>query len=128
VRILCIDDEPMILGAIARALSGHEIVCYNDSCAAIGHLVKEPHVGYDVVVCDVLMPECSGVDIHRIVRRDRPELLKRMIFITGATMMPAIESFLDSTGSPVLRKPFGTDDIVFACTEVSGVDPRSRRV
>ncbi len=123
MRILCIDDEPMILGAVARTLSGHEIVCYTDSCAAIGHLVADPHPRYDVVICDVLMPDCSGVDVHRVIRRDRPELLGRMVFVTGATMMPVIESFLAATGAPVLMKPFGSDDIRGACRAVSGIDP-----
>lgn len=128
MRILCIDDEPMILGALSRALAGHEVVCYSDSCAAIGHLVSDPHPRYDVVVCDVLMPDCSGVDVHRVMRRDRPDLSRRVVFVTGATMMPAVESFLAKTGSPVLVKPFGSDDVVAACMAASEIDPWQRRV
>jgi len=128
VRILCIDDETLILGCIARALSGHEIVCYSDSCAAISHLVSEPRPHYDVVLCDLLMPDCTGVDVHRVLTRDRPDLVDRIVFLTGATMMPGIDAFLQSTGAPVLRKPFGAADVRIACATASGIDPGLRRV
>lgn len=125
VIILCIDDEPLILAAVARTLRGHEVVQYRDACAAIAHLLREPRPAYDVVMCDLMMPDCSGVDLHRVIRRDRPELLDRIIFFTGVTMMPGVESFLAFAGRPVLRKPFGPDELLAA---VMAVDRVGRRV
>ena len=123
MRILCVDDEPLILSALRRILGDHEVVCYDDPCAAIDHLKSVPPPQYDVIVCDVIMPHCSGVDVHGAVYRGRPELLRRMIFLTGASM-PGIDAFFVDSGCQRIGKPFEVDELLDAIWSATGVDPR----
>lgn len=120
VVILCIDDEPLILAVMNRVFRGHTVVGHRDGCAAIAHLMGEPRPDYDVIMCDMLMPECSGVDVYRALKRDRPDLLARMVFFTGVTGMPVIESFLKESGRPVLMKPFGMGELQSVVQSVVG--------
>jgi CheY-like chemotaxis protein len=115
---LCIDDEPLILKVVVRLLPAYDIVCYADSCAAIVHLVGQDAPVYDAILCDLMMPDCSGVDVHRAVVRQRPELAPRMVFLTGIGIMPGVDAFLDSVTNPKLEKPFGRQDLVDAIAEV----------
>jgi len=115
---LCIDDETLILKVVVRLLPAHDIVCYADSCAAIVHLVGQDAPVYDAILCDLMMPDFSGVDVHRAVVRHRPELAPRMVFLTGVGIMPGVDAFLDSVPNPRLEKPFGRQDLVDAIAEV----------
>lgn len=118
VKVLCIDDEPLILKVVVRLLPTHEVVCYADSCAAIVHLVGQDAPVYDVILCDLMMPDCSGVDVHRALARQRPELVPRMVFFTGIGIMPGVDAFLDSVTNPRLGKPFGRRELADAIAEV----------
>jgi CheY-like chemotaxis protein len=118
VKILCVDDEPLITKVISKIMHDHEVVEYSDACAAIFHLtdVSRPH--YDVIVCDLIMPDCSGVDLHRMMSRYRPDLLPRIVFSSGAATMPGVESFLSSVPNRRLDKPFRIDQLRSMLLEV----------
>ncbi len=91
-------------------MDDHEVVEYSDACAAIDHLVGDvPPPSYDVIMCDLLMPDCSGVDVHREVSARRPELLPRIVFATGATLIPRSMAFLASVPNVSIEKPFRID-------------------
>ncbi len=118
VRILCIDDEPLITRMMARVMHGHEVFEYSDGCAAIAYLVGPERPHYDVIVCDVIMPGCSGMDVYRAVERDRPDLLPRIVFSSGATIVPGIDSFLLSVPNAKVDKPFHIDRLRAVLLEV----------
>lgn len=118
------DDEPLIVSVISRAFRAHEVVGKNDGCEAIAHLMGDPRPDYDVIMCDLLMPECSGIDVHRVLKRDRPDLAQKMIFFTGATGIPAVESFLRESGRPVLMKPFDISELRRVALSVAAGEQR----
>ena len=64
------------------------------------------------MLCDVVMPETSGIDLFRALTRKQPEYAARIIFMTGGAFLPKMEEFLDSVDQPVLRKPFKTDKLL----------------
>lgn len=97
-------------------------MCYENACSAIAHVSKDRRASYDVIMCDVLMPDCSGVDLFMAVRRERPDLADRFLFLTGADMMPVVDRFIEFSGRPVLRKPFGEEDMTKAFRSM-GLDP-----
>jgi DNA-binding response OmpR family regulator len=80
-RILLVDDEPMVLRSLARALrvTGVDIVTADDAGAARA-LVEEQ--AFDAVLCDVSMPRESGLTFARFVRDRRPDL--PIMLMTGA--------------------------------------------
>jgi DNA-binding NtrC family response regulator len=75
VKILFVDDEPHILLALKRALQAerYELVFSSSASEAIEELSRNR---YDVIISDNRMPETSGVDLLREVRRKFPSTLR----------------------------------------------------
>jgi CheY-like chemotaxis protein len=104
-RVLIVDDEPAIRNILARILSnkGHDAQAVSTGKAALALLNEQ---GYDLLIADLKMSGVSGIDLYEILRRKRPEMADRTIFITGDTMTDETNDFLASAGRPYLAKPF----------------------
>jgi two-component system, cell cycle sensor histidine kinase and response regulator CckA len=61
---------------------------------------------YDLILCDVRMPELDGPSFYRLLERQQPHLCQRVIFLTGDMLEPATQAFLEASGVPCLMKPF----------------------
>jgi len=106
IHILVVDDEPLMAQPLADALAaeGYEIdLAVNGQRA----LEKIKNQTYDLILSDLRMPELDGVGLCQELERRQPDLLRRMIFITGAIEHPDYQRFLAQTSVPVLAKPFG---------------------
>ena len=60
---------------------------------------------YDLIFSDLRMPELDGVGLYRELERWQPDLLRRLVIITGTSAHPEYESFLTETHVPFLEKP-----------------------
>jgi CheY-like chemotaxis protein len=104
-KVLVIDDEPLIAKAVERTLGrDHDVVCEVRAQDALKRLVAGER--FDVILCDVMMPEMSGLDFHRELTRLVPEQLAAMAFLTGGAFTPRARDFLDETACPRIDKPF----------------------
>jgi PAS domain S-box-containing protein len=104
-RVLLIDDDPSIAVSVQRLLGrDHDIVCVHTGTAALRRLRSGEH--FDVVLCDVMMPEMTGVDLHARLVRSHPAVARDMVFITGGGFTPRCRAFLDSIPNQRLDKPF----------------------
>lgn len=124
-RALVIDDEPGVRTVLRRYLTrrGWEVSEATDGAEAVAHLAGTndwQRPDYDVVICDLRMPELSGPEIYDWVARHRGDLVGRVIFSSGDVRDPAIASFLESTGAPVLEKPFELAELAAAIDSVAG--------
>jgi len=61
---------------------------------------------FDVIITDLRMPDMSGREFYDALRRDRPELIRRIVFSTGDTVRGDTLEFLEAQGRPCLQKPF----------------------
>jgi CheY-like chemotaxis protein len=61
---------------------------------------------YDLILCDLRMPDLDGPGLYRAIEAHQPHLLPRFIFLTGDTLSPDASSFLEQAGAPRLVKPF----------------------
>jgi CheY-like chemotaxis protein len=52
----------------------------------------------DVILCDMVMPGLSGMDVHASLLRDRPEQERRLLFVTGGSTHADHETFLHGNG------------------------------
>jgi len=66
---------------------------------------------FDVVLCDVMMPELTGMDLYAELTRQRPDQCSRFIFMTGGTFTERARAFLESLDTPPISKPFRLDQV-----------------
>ncbi len=107
-RILVVDDEPLIADMMVDMLTAEG---YQVDTAANGRLALEKikQQSYELILSDLLMPELDGFELYRELERCRPDLLRRMIFVSGTTEQ--YRRFLEETGVPILPKPFELEDL-----------------
>ena len=103
-RILVIDDEPAILRAFRRVLFSHEVSVATSGPEAMQKLAEGG--AYDVIFCDVMMPEMSGVDVYQRIRELHPGQEQKVVFMTGGAFAEPAAHFFDSVDNPKLKKPF----------------------
>lgn len=104
-RILVIDDEPLIGGVISAALrKDHDTVVVQSAAAALLRL--ENGEVFDLVLCDIAMPELSGPGFYAALASRWPRLLPSVVFMTGGAVTPDAVEFLRTLSTPALSKPF----------------------
>lgn len=109
-RILIVDDEPLVSQAIRRALQReHEVMALTSAREAHARLTRGEQ--FDLILCDIMMPEMSGIDLHEALERMSPALAGRMVFLTGGAFTPRAREFLSSIKNPCVEKPFLPRDL-----------------
>ena len=112
LRVLIIDDEMLVARALRRILRwrcgiGHvEIATHGED--GINRLLGD---NYDLVFCDLLMPDVTGMDVHERVVRDRPGAVGRFVFMSGSPFTPRARSFVDALRTPYIPKPFDEEEV-----------------
>jgi PAS domain S-box-containing protein len=105
LELLVVDDEIAIGRTLAIALADEfEVATVTSGRAALAILAGEPR--FDVILCDLMMPDVSGMDVHERLARERPELAQRFVFVTGGAFTERARRFVDEVGLPVIEKPF----------------------
>ncbi|HET9596998.1 MAG TPA: ATP-binding protein [Anaeromyxobacteraceae bacterium] len=109
-RVLVLDDEPGVAHAIRRLLAReHRVEVETSSRAALRRL--EAGERFDLVVCDLMMPEMDGMEFHARLATASPEMAARVLFLTGGAFTPATAAFLQRVRNPSMQKPFETDEL-----------------
>ena len=110
-RVLVIDDEPMVVATLRRILARqHEVVTTTSAKDALARLRSGQR--YDAVLCDLMMPDMTGMALHDELERTLPEVAQRMIFITGGAFTPRGVEFLERVPNPRIEKPFDVSDLL----------------
>ena len=121
-RILLVDDEAPLARALANALRGqHDVHVENSGRAAMELLSRDS--GYDVILCDLEMPDVSGTALFEWLEAERPQLARRVVFMTGGAFTRRSREFLRRTERPVLEKPFAPEELESLLAAL----PRDRR-
>ena len=103
-RILVLDDEVEVGEAVRRILGKeHEVDLATRGSVALELIAQR---SYDLVLCDLLMPEMTGMEFYERVAEQRPELLGRIVVMTGGAFSPGARSFLDRIANVRIEKPF----------------------
>jgi CheY-like chemotaxis protein len=107
-RVLVIDDEPRISRAVARALhlafgDGVVVTALERARDALALLLGGAE--FDLIFCDVMMPDMDGLALHAELVARAPELVKRFVFLTGATYLVPLQTIVQRWGNEWLAKP-----------------------
>jgi PAS domain S-box-containing protein len=115
-RILIIDDEPR-LGQSMRMLlePSHDVVVTTRGSEALGWVAQGQR--FDLVLCDLQMPEMTGVDVYTHLSERAPELARRLIFISGGAYTQATNDFVRTVSNRVLEKPVRPDHLLATIAE-----------
>lgn len=116
---LVVDDEAEVGAVLAEILraDGLLVETASDGAGAQAMLAGRE---VDLIVTDLRMPGVDGLALHRWLAEARPELAKRVVFVTGDRISTAIDIALRETGRPVLAKPFTPADVRRVVREVVG--------
>jgi CheY-like chemotaxis protein len=105
-RILVIDDEDAIVQAICRYMARHHEVEGTTSARRALEML-EGGERYDAIICDLMMPQITGMEVYAAVVELDPRLAEKMIFVTGGAFTEAAQHFLDSLPpNRHIEKPF----------------------
>jgi two-component system, NtrC family, sensor kinase len=120
-KILVVDDEQYILDFFVEVFDTlpMQVDTANDGRAAM-HRMQSGN--YDLVITDFKMPQMSGRDLFNWVRENRPELSKRIIFVTGDTVSPETRSFFEDNRNRYLAKPFKIEEVKEVIQELLKTD------
>jgi CheY-like chemotaxis protein len=104
-RVLVVDDEIAIGRTLAIGLADEfEIATATSGREALELLAVEDR--FDVVLCDLMMPDVSGMDVYERVAETSPGLAARFVFVTGGAFTERARAFVERVRAPVLEKPF----------------------
>jgi nitrogen-specific signal transduction histidine kinase/CheY-like chemotaxis protein len=104
-RVLIIDDQPLLVQMLTRVLSSrHQVTSSTSPREALARLGNGET--FDVVLCDLMMDDMTGMDLYDVVVREHPAVANRIVFMTGGTFTPRASTFADRAPNGVIKKPF----------------------
>lgn len=109
-RLLVVDDETLLARSIELQLEDdHDVEIVATGQAALDRLRREPT--FDLVLCDMMLPDISGMDVYEQARAIENGSHERFVFMTGGSFSPKVFKFLRENEVPCLEKPFTAEQL-----------------
>ena len=118
--VLLIEDEPAVMAYVQAALerSGYPVVCCESGVDALRLLVGGEFLG---IVSDMRTPGgVDGAQVHAWISRHRPDLVSKIVFITGDIANEETVATLRETGAPCVEKPFRVQQFIDVVSKTMG--------
>ncbi|HWA77812.1 MAG TPA: ATP-binding protein [Polyangiaceae bacterium] len=103
-RLLVVDDDVLVARTLARLLSGHRVEVVGNGREALARLTREGPP-FDLVLCDLMMPDLTGMDVYEEIEKNHPSLADRFVFISGGGVTERSRKFIELHADRVLAKP-----------------------
>jgi two-component system cell cycle response regulator len=108
-RVMVVDDEAAIGRTLARALRGYEVVVFDNAREALERIVAGDR--FDLVLCDLVMADMTGMDLYEEVVRLAPVQAQGFVFVTAGAVTTRARDFVRTVPNLVLAKPFDVQKI-----------------
>lgn len=120
-RILVIDDDPLVRKGLERRLRrDHDVTEVSNGRSALDLLSTSD--GFDVILCDLMMPDMDGPRLYEQLSEKAPHLCHRLIFVSGGAVTQRTKDFVSSGHAPVLQKPVSNQTLQDAIRRVVVAD------
>src|SRR5688572_7910415 len=123
--VLLVDDSDLILRTMARTLAR----AYSVNTASNGRealALLRDRQNFDVIVCDVGMPEMNGLEFYKVLLREYPGYADRFLFATGGAEIMGSVDFIFDAGVRVLLKPYNAQALRDAIEGVRAASDRTQ--
>jgi DNA-binding response OmpR family regulator len=116
-KCLLLDDDKDFVDLIGEFLSmkNFQVTSANSGVEGLKKVMADD---FDLVICDMVMPNLPGDMFYIAVERTKPKLCKRFIFVTGHKGDPKIDTFIRKVGGLMLWKPFEMHELSTAIQTV----------
>lgn len=119
-NIFIIDDESTVLMVLEKMLGTENHVTKALGGRAAFYMLEKNSINYDVIICDLNMPDINGVDLYQYIQEHIPGMAEKFVFITGDTYIPSMKYFIANIKNPCLEKPFTMEQLTQAMNAVLG--------
>ncbi|HEX8705026.1 MAG TPA: ATP-binding protein [Myxococcaceae bacterium] len=110
-RVLVVDDDPFVRSALRRTLGQeHDITLASGAREALGSILQGG--AFDLILCDLMMPEMTGMEFYAELKRLYPKQAESVVFFTGGAFTPATLDFVERQAGRVLNKPVDTQRLL----------------
>jgi PAS domain S-box-containing protein len=114
-RLLIVDDDKKVARSLELLLQGdHDVEVSTEPRAVAERILAGER--FDVILCDLMMPVMTGMDLHALVADHAPEQAQRFVFVTGGAFTPAADAFIQRVENIVLQKPYDLEKLQAALT------------
>jgi CheY-like chemotaxis protein len=103
LRLLLIDDEPLVLRSLRRMLGEHHVDTAQSGSEALARLKEDR--SYDLIFCDLMMPDMDGTVLYAELERRMPDLLDRIVFCSGGAFTTRTKQFVERSTRRFVEKP-----------------------
>jgi CheY-like chemotaxis protein len=112
VKVLILEDEPVIIKVVTRALvyRGMEVDAAENGLAA--KEIIDSGRDFDLFLFDIRTPVINGMQLYEYMEENYPEAAAKVIFMTGDCLNTVTNRFLERVNRPVLAKPFTPADLM----------------
>lgn len=111
-RVMVVDDERALAQAVGALLRAeHDVEIHVEPTGAL-RMLEEAQETFDMVLCDVLMPRLSGIELYVRIRASRPEYGDRFVFMTGGALDDGARTLIVESAAPLVQKPFDIEQIL----------------
>lgn len=111
-RVLYVDDSEDLCASVSRLLSRlHDVTTASSGAEGLERL-RAPGAAYDVVFCDLVMPEMNGIEFFRQATQSHPALSAGLVFISGGSKDLEVTEFLATSSNTLLEKPVSRAELL----------------
>jgi len=112
-RVLIVDDEAAVARTLGLLLqSEHDLSLASSGEDALRLLRAAAEAGgFDAIICDLMMPGMTGIELYELIKSEYPGLERRVVFMTGGVSMLRATEFLATVKNPTFEKPFDMDEL-----------------
>ncbi len=121
MRVLVVDDDPMMGTTLRLALEDDYAVTVCSSAEDAMKLLERER--FALVLCDLMMPRVSGMDLFRWFKEREPDAADHMLFMTGGAYTEMAANFLRDEAKHHIEKPFRVDQLMKRIDGLVGRSP-----